>query len=267
MDDPKQDKPAVDPNQHPAVRDYTLLGVGALLVMALMLAQSGLGWWSALPAVVGTVTLLVHWNIGPPLVLLLLVVLTLARVQMSHRHFRQVVDEALLGDLMLAIAGVVYLASSQRLQALVKHLLPPEARRESRPHLARRAGRRWLLGGLSRTRNPDTVRFEEIIGLLVGAFLCGALALLFWLGLQSNLADPPFRLDRRVWQAMMVIWLGGVGVLVLSGVRGYLSWLQATRAEAMLYLQDQAWRETRREEGHIQRWLVWARLRRERRMR
>ena len=54
----------------------------------------------------------------------------------------------------------------------------------------------------------------------------------------------------------------GVGVLFVSGVLGYLAWGPKRRAEAEVFLQDTAWRETRREQRRINSWLVWARVRR-----
>jgi len=50
-----------------------------------------------------------------------------------------------------------------------------------------------------------------------------------------------------------------------SAVLAYARQASATPEEALLYLQDQVWRDTRCEQSRINRWLVWARLRWQRR--
>jgi hypothetical protein len=261
MAEPTPKDPADELSKHPAVRDYTLVGVSALLILTLGLSQDGLGWWSVLPALVGSVTLLVHWSIGPPLVLLLLIVLTLARVRQNGipRFFD--LDSSLLGDAVLAMAMVVYLGCSFRLQALVRGLFPADPRLQGRSARTRRTGRRWLLPGIPRTRHPDAVRTGEIARLVVSGVLCGGLALLLWLHLQMNFFEPLLpTMPLGVWHVLIVLWVGGVTVVVLRGLLGYRSWLQATREEALLYLQDQTWRQTRGEQGRIWLWLTAAGL-------
>src|SRR5215472_12920236 len=69
---------------HPAVRNYTLFCLAALLLLVVCLVDRGLDWWSLLPALVGGVALLAQWSIGPPLVLLSLTGLILANTRYSH---------------------------------------------------------------------------------------------------------------------------------------------------------------------------------------
>jgi hypothetical protein len=47
-----------------------------------------------------------------------------------------------------------------------------------------------------------------------------------------------------------------------AALLGYLRWARATPEESLLYLQDQAWAATRSEQRRLNRWLIWARLRR-----
>jgi hypothetical protein len=69
-------------------------------------------------------------------------------------------------------------------------------------------------------------------------------------------------LAELLWRGRALLWVLGVGVLFVSGVLSYLAWNPKRRAEAEVFLQDTAWRETRREQRRINSWLVWARLRR-----
>jgi len=52
--------------------------------------------------------------------------------------------------------------------------------------------------------------------------------------------------------------------LLASSILNYLARRQMTRAEAELMLQDILWRETRREQRRIGRWLAWSRNRQDR---
>jgi len=50
--------------------------------------------------------------------------------------------------------------------------------------------------------------------------------------------------------------------LAVAGITAsYVRLASATPEESLLYLQDQSWRHTRREQGNLNRWLTWARLR------
>ena len=57
---------------------------------------------------------------------------------------------------------------------------------------------------------------------------------------------------------------GPGGTSAASSVLGYLAWIRMSPAEATLYLQDVAWRETRREQTRINRWIAWAKLKKRR---
>ena len=86
---------------------------------------------------------------------------------------------------------------------------------------------------------------------------------LFWLALPA--VGPPLGLSRGLWHALLLIFLVGLTAAVLAGAAAYLHWATARPEEHLMYLQDQAWRETRREQNRINRFLTWARLRAQRR--
>jgi hypothetical protein len=66
-----------------------------------------------------------------------------------------------------------------------------------------------------------------------------------------------------VWRCRLLVWFLSAGLVLVSGVFGYLAWGRLSAAEALLYLQDTTWAETRREQRLLQSWLAWARRRRE----
>jgi hypothetical protein len=77
--------------------------------------------------------------------------------------------------------------------------------------------------------------------------------------------SPSREISPEVWRVLLIAWvlltiLGIVGI-----VGGYARLNAATPAESLLYLQDQLWRATRREQGSLNRWLAWVRLRAQRR--
>ncbi len=50
----------------------------ALFLLVVCLADRGLGWWCLMPALIGGVALLLHWSLGPPLVIVSLTGLLLS---------------------------------------------------------------------------------------------------------------------------------------------------------------------------------------------
>ena len=71
------------------------------------------------------------------------------------------------------------------------------------------------------------------------------------LGVRIHIADA-------VWHLLLLLWLFAVVLIVLTSLTGYLGALRMTPAESALYLQDQLWRQTRREQARLNRWLAWA---------
>jgi hypothetical protein len=216
---------------------------------------------SLLPAVVGTVALLVHWVIGPPLVLGLVLALILARETWEGAGRDFVIDSRRLTDLALAASLLVYLSGSYRLQGLVRQIFPADPRNETRPSVSRRLGRRWL-AAVPRARDPNTVQKAEYLRLILYSPLFGLMGVVTCLYLSVLFPDPGGGHLALVWRAIVVIWAVGVGLIVAGGLFGYLRALRNTRDEALLLLQDELWRQTRADQGRILRWLMAAKLRR-----
>jgi hypothetical protein len=95
--------------------------------------------------------------------------------------------------------------------------------------------------------------------LVLGLPLWALLACLTWWGLTGW--DPLFGIDDPVLFALLLLGTLGGAVALAGAVLRHRDWVRATPEEALLYLQDQLWRETARDQGRLNRWLVWARLR------
>jgi hypothetical protein len=282
--------PDTPPPEAPApedagVRNYTFLCLVALLVVLLVLLMMLPRWgpaWVLLPVLVGLASLLLRWRVGPLVFLTVLGgVLYVASAIQAPRPGALVPAPPSWTDLLLAGAVLAYVAGHYRLQALVKFLFPRDPRRPA------------TAAGPPRTRRPPArVPEQRSAGLASpGELVWLLLALPSWalLGVIAyRLLVPNEPLDffgedmglggaegaeyqarmsvgvlaELLWRGRALLWVLGDGVLFVSGVLSYLAWNPKRRAEAEVFLQDTAWRETRREQRRINSWLVWARLRR-----
>jgi hypothetical protein len=94
-----------------------------------------------------------------------------------------------------------------------------------------------------------------------------------WLRRRTSQADLTFVLSPSIrlhlydsiWQLMVLLWLVSIVLIVAAGVLAYLGTRRLSPEEAALYLQDQVWRQTRREQARLNRWLTWAEKRQARR--
>jgi hypothetical protein len=253
--------PPEEGRTHSAVRDYTLVCLAALLLLAVVLVQEGLGWRTLIPVVVGALALVGCWASGPPVLLLTTAALLVwARTWWYAGWYRPA--DSPVTDLVLALALLGYTAGHYRLQGLVTAITPPDRRRKALVG----QGRNWFLTPPGKVkRSPGVVRPSELGALLVAVPLFGVLASLVWLRVSIELSFPQLGLSRAAWQVVMLVWLVGLGLAATAAVLAYLGWTQASREEALQYLQDQLWAGTRREQRRIARWLTWARLRVQRR--
>jgi hypothetical protein len=240
------------PSDKPGARTYTVLCLGALLVMVLSLGEYGLGWWGLVPVLAGSVAVLLHWSIGPPLLLLTLGGLLLASARGLPPWARA--QPSPLAVLALCVAVLTYVAGQYRLQGLTLRIFPPDPRRPGQPAYGRAAPQR---------RGPALPNPWEAGLLVLTAPLYAAAAYLVWGRVKAE--APALNIDPREWQAVLVVWIVGLGLAGAAAVVGYLGQTQARPEEVLLYLQDQVWRGTRGEQGRLNRWLVWARRRRQRR--
>jgi hypothetical protein len=248
-----------DPRSRPAVRNYTLVCVGALLLVVVVLAVRGAGWPAILPLLAGGLAAALGWGSGPPLVLGCVAGVLLVRVRHRGQGWFTGVPDAIALDLVLAAAVLVYAAAQYRLQSLVRNVFPVDPRR--RPPRRRRPDA-LPQPPAEELRSPDLVPAGELQQMILSLLLLAGLAAILWQYLTGSV--PPLNFDPREWFLLVVAWAAGVTVVVAAAVTGWLRIDRAGPDEAMVYLQDQLWKQTRREQSRINRWLVWARLRRQR---
>ena len=157
-------------------------------------------------------------------------------------------------DLILCMAVLGYVTAHCRLRSLAVHIFPVDPRRQKR--LARQK-----FGVAEQPRASRLVSRPEI-GLLIFtlpvwavlAYICRRLLPTRW----GNPGWPP-----NWWRAMWLAWLLGSSLLVAAGFLDYWHRRRMTPPEAALFLQDVFWNETRGEQRLVNRWLAWARLRRQ----
>lgn len=244
----------------PVVRNYVFVGLAAVVVMLVVLLYQGLGTGSLMPVLVGIMGVVTRWRAAPLLVVIALAGLYYVEMIRYYGIARQPEFELPeLADVVLAGAVVLYAAAHYRLQGLVQEIVPREPGRRRAAHLATQPEP-------AARRSTRAVPESELAWLVfVPAWAAAALAL--WLALPG----PVFYLANHVemrpqdWQAGLLVWSLGIGLLVLNSLVSYAGHRRLGAAEAQLFLQDVAWRETRREQGRINRWLAWARVRRQRR--
>lgn len=277
---------ALPPDQHPGVRDYSLVCMGALTLMVVALVLRRPDPWMLFPALVGALALLFRWRLGPLLVLLAvllllwswwagttlgwlgLYVMAWVRFMLAGRWVHPLPPPRLpsraalpLSDVLLAVSLLAYAVGQYRLQGLLVRLFPPDPRRRRAAASGGKAEVRKAAEALRRP--PELVTTREVVVLLLALPACAGLAALFRAWLQRQ--EPPLMTDGPAWQGILVVWLLGGGVLAVAGLLRYLALRRMTPPEAALYLQDVLWRETRREQRRLNRWLAWAWLRRRRR--
>src|SRR5262249_58124348 len=134
---------------------------------------------------------------------------------------------ARLGDVVLAMAVLGYVAAHYRLQGLVQHILPPDPRR-------RQPGR-GLLGRVLPQPQPRSAHLAtpaEIGLLLLSVPIWALLGQLIWLML-----DQPWNpVGWEPWANRLVLlaWLVGVSVLVAASVFGlWESWADTPRSSPL----------------------------------
>lgn len=242
------DRPVTEP-----IETYRILCFAALGVISFVLYVTDSGPFAVLPAVVGALVLIRVSNFGAVLLLLTLAGVMEIRAELLFRIARSVQDRP--GDLIIAVATLVYVAGYYRLRSLRSHIFPVVPPARPQPGRKREKPR-------PQARTPALVTIREIGQLLIQAPVWVLLAVAFWAlftGVIKRHMAPPF------WFNVWLIWTLGAIFLLPAAVIAYLAWRRMSSAEALVFLQDVIWAETRREQRRLNRWLAWARMRRRRR--
>jgi hypothetical protein len=244
--------PSGELRSHPAVRNYMLLCLSALFLVVVCLADRGLEWWCLLPALVGCLALLASWSHGPPLVLVLLAGLLCIPSSSSRWVYGRWprFETPTLMDLVLCIAVLAYVVGHYRLLSLIRPLFPADSTRSDDA------------ATVSRRRSADLVTAWELALLALSLPVWTGLAMLIWVGMTEDVLV--LGMSHQTWHTLLLVWAALTLVAATGIISSYVRLTTATPEESLLYLQDQCWRHTRREQGLFNRWLTWARLRAQR---
>ncbi len=245
--------------KEPGVTWYmTVCGV-SLAGILLVLSQRRFGTATLLPILAALIASLTRFG---PVVLAAALAISLnvptrRPLVMSHGGVLDV------PDLVLCALVLGYAVAHYRLQAIVGRIFPADPRRGS----ARDPARDQPFAGIRpaaparEARPPARVTREEVAG-LVWVFFWAALAQLLWRGLPAHGGGTD--LEPPVWRALVLVWVIAAAGFAAAAYLGYLRWRRRPPDEALVFLQDTLWHETRREQCRLNRWLAWARLRRRR---
>jgi hypothetical protein len=243
----------------PAVLLYQLLCLGGLALVLVVRLGRGIGLVDLLVIVIGLLGVVARLRLAPVLLLLLVAAGELVpRVMWGARPmgwydfgwtFRP-------DDVILCCGVLGYVVAHFRLQGLVHVLLPLDRRLRERPPRPHGVGQ-----VVRRKRSPALVHPVEVGVFLLSLPLWALLAqaVWYWLAARRSMLDFPHGLTRF----LLLTWALGVGGLVVSSLLGYWKRRGMKGEEAALLLQDTLWRETRREQRRLSRWLTWSRVRRE----
>jgi hypothetical protein len=230
---------------------YFGLCIAGLALIVLTRPARGFGVLDLLLAAVGLLGVLVPLRLAPALILLLLAIDELGpRLLWGGVSWDGVGRDRALRpeDLGLCCGVLAYVGGHFRLLGLISHLLPADRRQG--PKSARAAWQR---------RSPRLVTPAEVVTFVLALPVWCLLAQLClgWLQRPREvLGFPPSAV-----RFLLLAWTLGIGGLIVAALFGQWRLRTMTPTEAELLLQDTLWRETRREQRRLQRWLAWSRPR------
>jgi hypothetical protein len=254
--------------QTPGATHYLIVCAAALAVMLMVgVLEQGMSCWTVVPILIGLLGLVTRWSAAPMLLVLTLAGFELVMVPLRDFAFGRIGREpSAFSVLLMCTAAVTYVTGHYRLQGIIGQLVPADPRRPGGrlPRTARDVpGLRPEEAMVQQRRSHRLVTSQEVLVLVATLPVWAVLAEVLWLVLSARVND--MQLPSPGWRLIVVIWLFGLGALVVSSVLHFLGRQGMTRAESLLELQDVLWQETRGEQRSINRWLAWARLARPRR--
>jgi hypothetical protein len=262
-------------------RAYAVICLVALLLVVVLMMLDGMGVWSVLPMLIGGAAFLLRWRSGPALVLF--VFLWMAPTRFAHgleadtfvswminqgsasgfRAGRPLDLSATLEDVILCAALLTYAAACYRALGLSHSIFPADFRGMRMPVREQRKRASKPSPTPPVPRPAQAVSPSELPILLVALSAAILVGLLVWF--LSGYVPPELGLSPAAWRNVVYFWVFVILVSLCVAFFRYLGRRGAPTEENLLYLQDQLWRATRQEQSALNRWLVWARLRWQRR--
>jgi hypothetical protein len=237
MSEPKS---MLDAWRQPGTFHYVLFCAGGMMAVLLAMVPYRFGFWAVLPIAVGLLG--AFTRLGP---ILFALAVALALNFPPHLAFGR---RALIHIPELIAAGGVlaYVIGHYRLQVIQLHAFAEGKKKAASDEPPRRRHPRWVTSaelGQALLALPTAAIFAQVVWVL----LMGMHARLRW-GL--------------IWPFIVTVWILGIGFAVVGGAFSWWRRQQMTVEEATLFLQDQLWQDTRRDQRRVARWLAWAAARR-----
>jgi hypothetical protein len=240
-------KPAAKPVAKATVTTYRILAMAGLGLVFLSHSDPDRAISMSVLVAVGFAVLYLPRFLGSGVFLVLLAFIELftAHRWPANRFVQPAFD---LPEMMLAAGTLLFVGSLHRLHALLLTAATYD------PRLAKKSPRPLP----PQTRPASALSTQEIVGWLMTVPLCVLAAELLRRGL-----NRPTPLEGLVpWQiahVIIAVWVLVVGVLFVWTMCDY--WRRTNRDPdlARMYLEDMAWRESRRDQGRMGRWLAWRR--------
>jgi hypothetical protein len=235
-----EQKSILDTWRQPGTFHYVLFCVGGMAAVLLVMLSYHFRGWAVLPIAVGLLGALTR--LGP---ILFAVAVALALNFPPHQPFGQ---RALLRIPELIAAGGVlaYVIGHYRLQAIHLHAFAEGRKEPGSDEPPRR-------------RHPRWVSSAELGQALIAVPTVAILAQITW----HQLMGMPVQFRWGIiWPFIVTVWVLGAVMAVVGGAFAWRRRQQMTVEEATIFLQDQLWQDTRRDQRRVARWLAWAAARR-----
>jgi hypothetical protein len=235
-----EQKSMLDSWRQPGTFRYVLFCAGGMAAVLLAMLPYHFGGWAVMPIAVGLLG--AFTRLGP---ILFAVAVALAlnfppHLPFAHRGLLRIPE-------LIAAGGVLaYVIGHYRLQVIHLHAFAEGKKEPGSDEPPRR-------------RHPRWVTSAELGQALIALPTAAILAQIVWFLLMGMHAQFRWGL---VWPFIVVVWILGMVFAVVGGAFSWRRRQQMTVEEATLFLQDQLWQDTRRDQRRVARWLAWAAARR-----
>ncbi len=254
----KMPPPSVFNRLRPAAAlNYLIMTGTGLVIYGMIMFGKGNDAGALIAILLAIPGILARWTISPILVLLLTVYmmidpgfLCIVSRFSGTRWFPPRVDGGFsIEDMMLATALLAYVIGHFRLTAIIHQSMPddPTIRRDRDPANPPR-------------RPAEMIPQSELPRTLMVAVGCVAAGQIVWLLILwvDRIGRPgDAQLTTGTSRFLLVAWLSGLSLMLVSAALIYLRSARMTRTEAALVLRDEFFQENRRETDRLQRWRKW----------